>query len=274
LPQTADINQRIFDNSIDLILVVDHYGNFIRVSPSSFDIIGYAPDELVGHLASEFLYPPDLDRTREMMRQSRRGNVTRHFTCRYVHKNGNIITLAWTGMWSEVAQQHFFIGRDITAVKTLETIEEDLAAALEQLQSLSWSHTTLKLADYCWALELTIAIDSLWGAWVLFTGPSNFRTFTDTFALAARIENNEMTWALASLIAAVMIFCGGAATWWQVRPRWAIVLRSFGLIIAGAFWFCLGVSTVAGNPDSLFGMKGVTGGAVAYMIALRLLLFV
>jgi hypothetical protein len=36
----------------------------------------------------------------------------------------------------------------------------------------------------------------------------------------------------------------------------------------------LGVSTVAGNTDSLFGVKGVTGGAVAYVIALRLLLYI
>jgi hypothetical protein len=62
-----------------------------------------------------------------MMRQSRRGNVTRHFDCRYVHKDGRTILLTWNGKWSEKAQQHFFIGRDITEARALEEIKEKLA---------------------------------------------------------------------------------------------------------------------------------------------------
>lgn len=122
MPRTADdaINQKIFDKSIDLLLVVDRQGNFLRVSPSSHRILGYEPDEMIGHSATEFLYPPDLENTREMMRQSRRGNVTRHFDCRYVRKDGRIAVLTWTGQWADEEQQHFFIGRDITEVRTAE----------------------------------------------------------------------------------------------------------------------------------------------------------
>ncbi len=108
------INQRIFETSLDLILVVDRQGNFLRVSPSSLAILGYRPDELVGHSAAEFLYPDDLESTRHEMRLARRGHLMRNFECRYVHRDGRIVSLAWTGVWSGREQQHFFIGRDMT----------------------------------------------------------------------------------------------------------------------------------------------------------------
>lgn len=108
------INQRIFETTLDLILVVDSQGNFIRVSPSSQSILGYRPEELVGRNAIDFLYPPDLDSTREEMRAARRGRLMRNFECRYVRRDGQIVPLTWTGVWSEPDQQHFFIGRDMT----------------------------------------------------------------------------------------------------------------------------------------------------------------
>jgi PAS domain S-box-containing protein len=122
------INQRIFDTSVDLILVVDRRGTFLRVSPSATTILGYDPDEMIGHSATEILYQLDLDRTREEMRLARRGRLTRNFECRYVHKNGHIVTLWWTGVWSESEQQHFFIGRDVTERRRLERLERESAA--------------------------------------------------------------------------------------------------------------------------------------------------
>jgi len=108
---------RIFDISVDLILVTDRHGDFIRVSPSSATLLGYDPEEMIGHSATEFVYLEDLEPTREEMRLARRGRQTRSFETRYLHKDGHLVTLAWTGAWSEPAQQHLFIGRDITASK-------------------------------------------------------------------------------------------------------------------------------------------------------------
>ena len=139
--RTADdaINQKIFEKSIDLLLVVDRQGTFIRVSPSSLTILGYEPSEMVGHSAAKFLYRPDLDNTREMMRQSRRGNVVRHFDCRYVHRSGETVLLTWTGQWAEEEQQHFFIGRDITQARIAEqydTIVHELNSIRTSLSGL------------------------------------------------------------------------------------------------------------------------------------------
>ncbi|HWD60468.1 MAG TPA: PAS domain S-box protein [Stellaceae bacterium] len=123
------INRRIFETSVDLILVVDRHGTFIRISPSARTILGYDPDELIGRSAREILYPPDLDNTREEMRRSRRHGETRYFECRYVHRDGRQVPLAWTGVWSDAEQQHFFIGRDITERREAE-------ARLRQVQKM------------------------------------------------------------------------------------------------------------------------------------------
>jgi PAS domain S-box-containing protein len=108
------INQRLFDTSLDLIFVVDRHGSFLRVSPSSSTILGYRPEEMIGHSATTFIHPDDLGNTRNEMRAARRGRLTRNFDTRYMHKNGRAVVLSWMGVWSPEDQQHFFIGRDIT----------------------------------------------------------------------------------------------------------------------------------------------------------------
>jgi PAS domain S-box-containing protein len=114
------LDARIFANSLDLILVVDRRGNLLRVSPSCSTILGHRPEEITGRSAADFLYPDDLENTRNEMRLARRGRQTRNFECRYVHQNGRVVPLSWTGVWSEPDGQYFFIGRDMTERVKLE----------------------------------------------------------------------------------------------------------------------------------------------------------
>jgi PAS domain S-box-containing protein len=114
------INQRLFETSLDLILIVDRYGTILRASPSAEKCLGYRPEDLFGESAAKLLYAEDLEHTRNEMRLARRGGKMRNFDCRYVHRDGHIVTLAWTGVWSEHQQQYFFIGRDMTERLKLE----------------------------------------------------------------------------------------------------------------------------------------------------------
>ena len=118
---TRSINQRIFDTSLDLILVVDRRGNLLRVSPSSRAILGYAPEEIIGRNGMDFIYADDLEETRNSMRRARHGSLTANFESRFVHKEGSPVPLTWTGIWSEPDEQYFFIGRDMTDRVTLES---------------------------------------------------------------------------------------------------------------------------------------------------------
>jgi PAS domain S-box-containing protein len=128
---SQSLSERIVETSLDLILVVDRQGNFKQVSPSSLTVMGYRPQEMLGRSAAEFLYPDDLEHTRQEMRMARRTGVMRNFECRYVHKQGHVVPLAWTGVWADKEQRHFFIGRDMTELRRGEAEIRRLNEELE-----------------------------------------------------------------------------------------------------------------------------------------------
>ncbi|MGC1464543.1 MAG: PAS domain S-box protein [Pseudolabrys sp.] len=142
----------IFETSLDLILVTDRRGLFIRVSPSTENILGYRPDEMVGHIGIDFIHPGDLESTRNEMRLARRGRETRNFDSRYVHKDGRTVTLTWTGVWSESEQLHFFIGRDTSEQKRLATAERIAKEMLTAVIDAS------PVAIVCLAADRTVTV--------------------------------------------------------------------------------------------------------------------
>ena len=122
LNRETEERRRIFESSLDLIMVVDRTGILIRVSPSALAILGYQPDEMVGRNAQEFIDPADLERTRMRMRQVRRGRKMQNYEVSYIHKDGRVVTLAWAGVWSDPERKYFFIGRDVTEQRFAEEL--------------------------------------------------------------------------------------------------------------------------------------------------------
>jgi PAS domain S-box-containing protein len=120
LSQEIEERQRIFETSQDLILVTDTVGNLVQVSPSSMTILGYLPEEMIGRSAVEFIHPDDLESTREEMRSARRGRLMRNFEARFVHRDGQAVTLTLMGTWSEPVKRYFFVGRDLTEKRAAE----------------------------------------------------------------------------------------------------------------------------------------------------------
>ena len=118
--RASDSFERVFASSADLILLVESKGGLVRVSPSSKAILGRTPEEMAGHNAAEFIHPDDLEIARAELRMARRVHATSHFETRYMHKDGRPVALAWTGVWSQPEQLHFFIGRDMTERNKLE----------------------------------------------------------------------------------------------------------------------------------------------------------
>ena len=106
--------ERIFKTSQDVIHVTDGFGKFMRVSPSSETVLGYTTDELRGRNAQDFIFAEDLELIRNEMRAARRGSGARSFQCRYIHKDGHAVSLAWMAVWSVQDRRYFFIGRDMT----------------------------------------------------------------------------------------------------------------------------------------------------------------
>jgi PAS domain S-box-containing protein len=120
LNQEIEERQRIFETSQDLIMVTDPTGNLVQVSPSAMTILGYEPAAMIGHSAVDFIHADDLESTREEMRAARRGRLMRNFEARFVHRDGQAVTLTLMGTWSEPVRRHFFVGRDLTEKRTAE----------------------------------------------------------------------------------------------------------------------------------------------------------
>ena len=125
LTHEIEDRRRIFDTSLDLIVVLDQDDNFVQVSPSSQIILDYAPDELIGRNLAAFVHRQDMEATRTEIRKSRIGRTTRNFETRFVHRSGRLVPLAWNGTWSEGAMQHFLIGRDMTEAKAAQEALRD-----------------------------------------------------------------------------------------------------------------------------------------------------
>ncbi|MGE0564235.1 MAG: PAS domain S-box protein [Pseudolabrys sp.] len=142
----------LFDSSLDLILVTDRRGSFTRVSPSAFSILGYRPEEMIGRNGIGFVHPDDLESVRNEMRMARRGHEVRNFDTRYLNKNGQEVSLTWTGVWSDRADRHFFIGRDLTVQKQLEAAERHAKEALTAIINTS------PVAIVCLDLDRTVLL--------------------------------------------------------------------------------------------------------------------
>jgi diguanylate cyclase (GGDEF)-like protein/PAS domain S-box-containing protein len=127
LTQESEERRRLFETSIDLILITDRRGIYLRVSPSSAATLGYEPDAMVGRSGAEFIHPDDLDAVREEMRHARKGRQIRNFDCRYIHSDGHAVPMTWSGVWSDPEQRHYFIGRDMTEQRAVEEKLRELA---------------------------------------------------------------------------------------------------------------------------------------------------
>lgn len=106
------------DNSKDLIVISNFEGEYLFVSPSSKDILGYSPEELVGTYRQQYIPMSDYQETKSFIDKSGAENI-RTYTYRFRHKEGNLIWLESTIALikddkSDEPLEFLSISRDIT----------------------------------------------------------------------------------------------------------------------------------------------------------------
>jgi diguanylate cyclase (GGDEF)-like protein/PAS domain S-box-containing protein len=135
LTQEIEEHRRLFDTSVDIIVVTDKDRFVTRISASCAAVLGYLPEEMIGHYGGDFISPECLEVMRSELVASVEGGAIRNFQSDFLHKDGYPVTLAWTGVWSAKAQRFFLIGRDMREHKAAEEKLRNLAH-VDQLTGL------------------------------------------------------------------------------------------------------------------------------------------
>lgn len=126
------------ENIGDLVARIDTMGNYVYVSPSSRDVLGYEPAELLGRSGFEFIHPDDVQDVVSRQIAALNPDVpTTPLIYRTRHRNGSYIWLETRGqiLWSQDNSEplsFITVSRNITERKQAE----EALALSEQRYSL------------------------------------------------------------------------------------------------------------------------------------------
>ena len=128
--------RRIVETSLDVICTIDAEGRFVDLSPRSRDMWGYAPDEMIGRKFIDFVHPDDREGTMAETAAIHAGTATDSFENRYVHKDGHVVHMMWSSVWSVPDKLFYAVARDVSRRRDLEIRRRDLEERLQQSQRL------------------------------------------------------------------------------------------------------------------------------------------
>ncbi|SHE88695.1 hybrid sensor histidine kinase/response regulator [Flavisolibacter ginsengisoli] len=120
LRQTLDVHEKIMKSSLDVICSIDEEGKFVNVSAACEEIWGYTSLELYGKPYLNLVVEEDVEITMKSARSIMNGIVATNFENRYIHKDGSIVPMLWSGRWDENDKLMYCIAKDITDKKRLE----------------------------------------------------------------------------------------------------------------------------------------------------------
>ncbi|GEM48318.1 PAS domain S-box protein [Deinococcus cellulosilyticus] len=186
--RTAQRLQQIVDRSPDMI-ITRHGLNIVSVNPACHDILGYHPEEMVGHDLREFMHPDDIERNLHT-NQSRilQGMSVRDYRNRYLHRDGHVVHLSWS-VFHEGEGHIISIARDITdRVKNEEVLRESeqrFKVIADSVPILIWMSDLSKdriFFNKTW-LEFTgeSVEESLGYGWTKFVHPEDVQRYIDIY---------------------------------------------------------------------------------------------
>jgi PAS domain S-box-containing protein len=128
--------RRIVETSLDVICTFDVKNCFVDVSPRALAIWGYTPEELVGRCFLDFVHPDDAANSSVESAAIHGGIATDQFENRYIHKDGHVVHMMWSSVWSEQDQLYYSVARDFSRRHDLEIKRRELEERLHQSQRL------------------------------------------------------------------------------------------------------------------------------------------
>jgi PAS domain S-box-containing protein len=110
-------NHLIFDNSLDILCMLDGAGRFTRVNKAALLLWGYEEKELTGIYSLDLVHPDDLEKSRHIMSEIRKGNNQSNFENRILCKNSTYLSITWSATWLPGEQLMYAVARDTTEME-------------------------------------------------------------------------------------------------------------------------------------------------------------
>ena len=129
-------HRRIVEMSLDVICTIDAEGRFVDLSPRCRDIWGYTPEEMIGKKFLDFVHPDDREGSEAEAAAIHAGTATDSFENRYVRKDGRVVYMMWSAVWSPPDQLFYSVARDVSRRRELEIKRRELEERLQQSQRL------------------------------------------------------------------------------------------------------------------------------------------
>ncbi len=149
LERALEATRLVMDSAPDVILVLDREGRFLQVSAAAERMWGYAPEVLVGELLTKLVHPDDQAATVAAVREMAGGTPNSNFRNRNVTRDGRILHMQWSGVWSAQAQCLYVVGRDYSDLQRAEDMDarqRQILDAIARQQPLSGVLDSIVLA--------------------------------------------------------------------------------------------------------------------------------
>ena len=115
----------VFEQTLDLVCIVDKKGWFLEVNPAVLHTLGYTKEELFSEPVSSRIHPDDRERTKESRNRLLENEPLLNFQNRYLTRDGRIIWLQWTSVYIPEKEVVFAIAKDITTKKKADLETEE-----------------------------------------------------------------------------------------------------------------------------------------------------
>jgi PAS domain S-box-containing protein len=144
------LEDRFFENAIDMLCLLDFNGHFKRLNPAWERTLGFTREELMSRPFIEFVHPDDRERTLTQNAQVRGGGQALAFENRYLCKDGSFRWFRWNAAPDPSEKVIYSVARDVTETKRAEEEREklvrELQAALAEVNTL---REILPICSYC-----------------------------------------------------------------------------------------------------------------------------
>ncbi len=160
---------RIFTQSIDMLVVSSFDGYFKEFSPSVKQTLGWSPKEMLDRPFLDFVHPDDREATLRAVSDQSKGQTIHGFDNRYLCKDGTYKWISWNSFPNVEDQLMFAIARDVTSERQAEAEIKGLNDRLEQrARELEATNQELEAFSYSVSHDLRAPLRHINGFLELF----------------------------------------------------------------------------------------------------------